>query len=75
MPWYVINTICFEFTGKVHIQNVQFTKDLLNTSQTFLPLSHLDPWKEWKTSHNIISTLPRDLSQVPTDSHSHRAGA
>ena len=37
------------------------TQDLLNTSQTLLPLSHLDPPGG--------AALPRGLSQILTDSH------
>ena len=40
-------------------------QDLLNTSQTHLALSHLDPGKKWKTSYT--SSNARRLIQTPTD--------
>ena len=43
------------------------TQDL-NTSQTPIPLNHLDPWaEEWKIS-SISKITYRGLSQISTDS-------
>ena len=43
--WRVRNTS----TEKKYRLRVR-TQDLLNASQTLLPLSHLDPWqRDWKT--------------------------
>ena len=56
---------------KIQDPAVISTQDLLNTSQTLLPLGHLDPWQR---SINIRqptqAALPRELSQISSDSHS-----
>ena len=49
------------------------TQDLLNTSPTLLSLSHSDPWQRSGTQATYVA-LSRGLSQIPTDSHSLRAG-
>ena len=54
-----------KFQDRVEIQ----TQDLL-TSQTLLPLSHLIPGRGVEDKLRTLTTLPRDLSQIPTDSHS-----
>ena len=41
------------------------TQDLLNTSQTLLPLSHLDPWQRSRRQATQAA-LPRGLSRTPT---------
>ena len=45
------------------------TQDLLNTNQTLLPLSHLDPWQR-SGRQATQAVLSRGLSWIPTDSHS-----
>ena len=61
MPWYVLNeNILYVLSlQEVHIQNVQFTKDLLNTSHadvlTTKPLGPLA--EEPKTSYMYISSI------------------
>ena len=49
-----------EFQDPAGIQN----QDLLNTSQTLLSLSHLDPWAEnWRQA--TYAALPSGFSQIP----------
>ena len=49
------------------------TQDLLNASQTLLPVSHSNPWQRSRRQATWAA-LPRGLSQILTDSHSLRAG-
>ena len=46
-----------------------WTHDLLNTSQTLLPLSHLNPWQRSRRQATWAA-FPRGLSWIPIDSHS-----